>query len=63
MTTAEWAFIDKALTTRNGEGRESEVYFNNICIPDARVRREISRHVTLTHKFISGESVKISMLE
>ena len=62
ITTAEWDLIDKVLTTRKKKGRESEVYLNNICIPDARVRKEISRHVTLTPSFASGELVVMHAL-
>ncbi|CZR57742.1 uncharacterized protein PAC_07631 [Phialocephala subalpina] len=53
ISTAEWGLIDKALLRRREEGQESEVYFNNIRIPDARVRKEISRHVPLSSKFMS----------
>lgn len=62
ISTTEWGLIDKALLRRRKDGRESEVYFNNIRIPDARVRKEISRHVSLSSKFMSGEAVKIRAL-
>jgi hypothetical protein len=62
ISTAEWGLIDKALLRRREEGRESEVYFNNIRIPDTRVRKEISRHVPLSSKFMSSKSIKMRTL-
>jgi len=58
MSTAEWRFVDRQLSRRKGQGRQSEVYFNNVRVPNARIRKEIARHVSLASRLIHGKSMK-----
>lgn len=63
ITAPEWRLIDKALATRKEAGRESEVYFNGFRVPDVKVKKEISRNVTLSSKFTSCKSRTIYMMD
>ncbi|TVY50444.1 Ankyrin repeat domain-containing protein 50 [Lachnellula cervina] len=48
IATAEWQSINKTIVRRNDKGRKSEIYLNNVLIPNAKVRKEISRNVPLS---------------
>jgi hypothetical protein len=43
-----WKFIHCRLEKRKCQGKESEIYFNNVLVPNKKVKKEISRHVLPT---------------
>ncbi|TVY40593.1 Ankyrin [Lachnellula subtilissima] len=48
IAAAEWRSVNKTIVRRHDQGRKSEVYLNNVLVPDAKVRKEISRNVLLS---------------
>ncbi|TVY28262.1 Ankyrin repeat domain-containing protein [Lachnellula hyalina] len=48
IAAAEWRSINKTIVRRHDKGRKSMVYLNNVLVPDAKVRKEISRNVLLS---------------
>ncbi|TVY16175.1 putative ankyrin repeat protein [Lachnellula arida] len=50
IAAPEWQSINKTIVRRHDRGRKSEVYLNNVLIPNAKVRKEISRNVLLSSK-------------
>lgn len=44
MTDEHWKFVDRRMRKY---GRNMEVSFNEVMIPEKKVKREISRHVSL----------------
>jgi hypothetical protein len=56
LSRGDWHFVGHRLTKREGEGRKSKVYFNGNPLSDKKVKREVSRHVSLLSQqgFSSG---------
>ncbi|PQE29825.1 multiple ankyrin repeats single kh domain protein [Rutstroemia sp. NJR-2017a WRK4] len=51
ISNAEWRLINQSIIRRREDlNIESEVYLNNLKIPDARIRKEISRHILPTFR-------------
>ncbi|PQE03124.1 multiple ankyrin repeats single kh domain protein [Rutstroemia sp. NJR-2017a BBW] len=62
ITSDEWRLISRSIIQRREDhSKESEVYLNNVRIPDARIRKDISRHVLPTFNSIPTSLVTTTL--
>ena len=50
MTNKEWDYILLRMRKRKFDGKESDVYFNGSKVPEKKIKKQMSRHFTLTQE-------------
>lgn len=50
LTNEEWNYTLLRVRKRKFDGKESDVYLNGRVVPDKRIKKEMSRHFTLTQE-------------
>ena len=50
LTNEEWNYTLLQVRKRKFDGKESDVYLNGRVVPEKRIKKEMSRHFTLTQE-------------